>query len=263
MVAGLTDEAISVGSAALEHRNAILSALPREELARIMPLFRTVQLRPRQILHHAGTPMEQAYFLESGLVSVSGRAGAHGWVEVWLIGSEGMTGIPIVLGTMQEPALRRVVQIGGHALCIPAADLRKAMERSPAFRAVLMRYVDVVLLQTAQCNICNATHNLRQRLSRWLLVARDALQQDEIRLTHQLLSRLLGVRRASVTECLGVLQAEGAIRSSRGLIEIADPPKLEELSCGCHRTILHHHDTQLGPRDREWTRPGRAADAAG
>jgi CRP-like cAMP-binding protein len=216
-----------------------------ERLGRLLHL---VHLRPRQILHHAGTPMEHVYFIESGLVSVSGRAGAQRWAEVWLIGSEGMTGIPVVLDTTQEPAFRRVVQVEGTARCISAQDLRRAMDGSPAFRAVLLRYVNVVLQQTAQSNICNASHDLRQRLSRWLLVARDALQRDDIPLTHQLLSRLLCVRRPSVTECLGALQEHGAIHIGRGRIAIVDPARLEALSCGCHRMILRHREALLRPR---------------
>lgn len=229
-------------------RNAILAAVSAEDMERIGRLFHVVQLRPRQILHHAGTEMEQVYFIDSGLVSVSGRAAAQRWVEVWLIGSEGMTGIPAVLDTAQEPAFRRVVQVEGLARRISAVDLRRAMDISPVFRAALLRYVDVVLQQTAQSSICNASHDLRQRLSRWLLVARDALEQDEIPLTHQLLSRLLGVRRPSVTECLGVLQEHGAIVNGRGRIAIVDPAGLEALSCGCHGMILRHREALLRSR---------------
>ena len=61
-------------------------------------------------------------------------------------------------------------------------------------------------------------------------------------LTHRMLSRLLGVRRASVTECLGKLEAAGAIHNSRGLIQVSDVRKLENLSCECHRLIRSEYD---------------------
>lgn len=193
--------------------------------------------------------MADVYFPISGLVSVSGRAGPSRWVEVWLIGSEGMVGIPAVLGTKEAPGLRRVMQIGGAAWRIAPDMLSRAMDISPALRRRLLRYIDVVLLQTAQSSICNATHELRERLSRWLLVAHDALCTDEIALTHQLLARLLGVTRPSVTQCLHVLEEHGAIETRRGRIVISDKQRLEALSCHCHRIIRSHAQAALQPGD--------------
>jgi CRP-like cAMP-binding protein len=236
--------------ATLGVKNAILRALPRSELDRLAPFLHPVEIKPRQMLHHANTPMEQVYFIENGLVSVSGKAAAAKWVEVWLIGSEGMTGIPVVLGDDDEPPLRRTVQVGGSALRIGRSDLRRAMERSPALRSVLLRYVEMVLLQTSQASACNATHDLKQRLSRWLLLARDALDDDTIHLTHQVLARLLGVRRPSVSQCLGVLESEGVLRNSRGRIEVTDPEKLQTASCDCSRVIRREYARLLGVRRR-------------
>ncbi len=48
-------------------------------------------------------------------------------------------------------------------------------------------------MQTSQAGACNAHHELRERLSRWLLLARDTLGDDEMALTHQMLARLLVV----------------------------------------------------------------------
>lgn len=185
--------------------------------------------------------MEHVYFLERGLVSVSARIAPDQWVEVWLVGSEGMTGVPVVLGDPNEPALRRVVQVGGAALRIKSGELMRVIGQSRSIEGLFRRYIEVVLLQTAQSGACNAHHSLKQRLARWLLLARSGLQDDVLPLTHNILSRLLGVRRPSVTECLGVLQEHGAIRMSRGEIRITDPNALEKTCCHCHQVIKHEY----------------------
>jgi CRP-like cAMP-binding protein len=131
-------------------RNRLLSGLPAGDWEILSPSLELVELKSRQVLHHAKTPIEQAFFVERGLVSVSAKVAPEQWVEVWLIGSEGMTGLPVVLGDAKLPAFRRVVQVGGSAFRISAKDLLKARELSPSLDKLLLRYASVVLLQTSQ-----------------------------------------------------------------------------------------------------------------
>ena len=227
-------------------RNRLLRALPAGDWEILSPSLELVELKSRQVLHHAKTPMDHAFFVERGLVSVSARVAPEQWVEVWLIGSEGMTGLPILLGDAKFPAFRRVVQVGGSALRISAKDLLKARDLSPSLDKLLLRYASVVLLQTSQSGACNAHHSLQQRLARWLLLAKFALNEDELPITHNMLSRLLAVRRPSVTTCLGVLEDEGSIRMDRGLIQVSDPGKLEATCCHCHHVIKQAYLRLIG-----------------
>lgn len=227
-------------------RNRLLRALETPDLERLRSRLTLVPLRSKQILHLSRTPMEDVYFIESGLVSVSTSPERGKSVEAWLIGSEGMTGVPVVLGDDDEPPLQRVVQVGGEACRLSRQDLRSAMEESKDLRRLLLRYVQLVLFQTAQEGACNANHDLKQRLSRWLMQARDGLGQDEIPLTHRTLGRLLGVRRASITDCLGVLEREGVVRARRGAIRTTDIDKLSALSCDCHRVIRREYCRLIG-----------------
>lgn len=190
--------------------------------------------------------MQDAYFIERGLVSVSAHSGPGSTVEVWLIGSEGMTGAPVVLGDDDRPPLQRVVQVGGEAYRISRGSLRAALRESEQLRALLLRYVQVVLLQAAQESACNSTHDLKQRLSRWLLLALDGLGSEKIALTHRTLARLLGVRRASVTACLGKLAEEGAISTTRGAIEAKDRAKLSASACDCYGLIRGEYRRLIG-----------------
>src|SRR4051794_20931658 len=116
--------------------------------------------------------MKQVYFIERGLVSVTARINRETAVEVWLIGREGMTGVPVVLGGDFAPPHRRVVQVGGSALRIASRDLQRLMGESGVLRKVLLRYAQAILLQASQIGACNAHHSLQERLARWLLIAR-------------------------------------------------------------------------------------------
>lgn len=233
----MTESRIAAKPRQIPIRNRLLQAIPASDLDLLWPRLVRVELKPRQTLHHSGTPMESIYFIESGLVAVSAKASPGKWVEVWLTGSEGMTGIPVLLGDADDPPFRRVVQVGGSAHRISRADFQGVVETAPSLRAILLRYSHFVLLQTSQSAICEAHHSLKQRLCRWLLLAYDALEGENIPLTHQMLARLLGVRRASITECLRSLEGEGALENARALICVRDQERLESLACSCHALI--------------------------
>ncbi len=225
--------------------NRLLRAIPREELNPLLTVCERVPIRPRQVLHHWLMPVHYVYFIEKGLVSVAAKISSERFVEVWLIGSEGMVGTPIVLGDDDEQPHRRVVQVGGTALLASISDFRSKLRELPQLRTVLYRYVQMILLQTSQSGACNAHHEIRQRLARWLLFTRESLCSDAIPLTQDVLSRLLGVRRATISECLCQFEAEHMVATRRGVILIHDPRKLEETSCDCLRLIMREYQRYL------------------
>lgn len=232
-------------------QNRLLELLPEPERAVLLSGGELVNIRPRQVLHHWRLPMQHAYFIESGLISVSARIGPERFVEVWLIGSEGMVGAPLLLAERDhEPPHRRVVQVGGRALRIPATQFSDMARELPALRAVVLRYLNVVLLQTSQSGACNSIHPLKQRLARWLLVARSSSKSDELQLTHGVLGELLGVRRASVTECLNELETERIVQNARGVITIIQPGRLQQICCNCFTVIQSEYQRQLSPSAR-------------
>jgi CRP-like cAMP-binding protein len=218
-------------------RNRLLLAIPAGERSQVLSISERVQLIPHQILHEYMVPMDHVYFVESGLVSVAAKVGRDKFVEVWLTGSQGMVGVPVVLGAGLEPLHRRTVQVGGQALRIRTHDFLQAMESLPAFRNALYVFLNVVLSQASQSGACNSTHNMKHRLARWLLVARSGLNTDDIPLTHEILAQLLGVRRASVTECLEYFESQGLINTKRGQIMICNSGDLREACCDCFRMI--------------------------
>lgn len=234
-------------------RNGLLAALPADELARLRPRLERVPLKRKQILQERNLPPTHAYFIERGAASLVSRSGDGGTIEVGTLGSIDFVGTPLVLGTGRSPH-RCIVQVPGEALRIDAEGLTHALETVPGLRGLLLGYVQATMVQSAQLAVCNARHSLTERLARWLIVAHERLEGDEIPLTHQSLSRALGVRRASVTSALGHLEGVGIVRGGRGWLKICDPAGLEEASCDCHRAIRTEHQR---------LRPGHMACAGG
>jgi CRP-like cAMP-binding protein len=219
-----------------ETSNRLLRCLPEDQLRRLWPRFERVALKPRRVLSYQDTPMDHAYFVEDGLVSVLANTGGGKSVEVWLIGREGFVGVPLLLGESNS-AHRRVVQVAGHALRIQADDLRDTVENAGPLRTVLLRYVQAVLIQTSQLGGCQAHHTLQQRLARWLLMAQDRCGKDALPLTHEMLSRMLGVRRATVSECIAALEQQEILGRARSLIRIMARERLEAIACPCYAVI--------------------------
>jgi CRP-like cAMP-binding protein len=162
----------------------------------------------------ANKPIKHSYFITSGLASVI-AIGTNGHrLEVGIIGREGMSGLPVVLGNDRSPN-ETFIQVEGTGSRIAADDLRRAMQKSASLTRVLLNFVNAFLIQTSHTALSNGTATLKERLARWLLMAQDRLDGNEIPLTHEYLSLMLGVRRAGVTGALNQLGRKGAIRLSR------------------------------------------------
>ncbi len=237
-----------------EVRNRLLRLLPPDELEHVLLLAEEVPLAKRQVLHRYGVRMQHVYFIESGLVSVGAKVGPQEFVEVWLIGSEGLAGIHHALTANAQPMHRRIVQVAGTANRLRVDRFQQAIASLPTFRSVVHAYIASVLIQTAQSGACNSSHQLQQRLGRWLLLARNALESDEILLTHQVLAQLLGVRRAGVTDCLRQFRRDGLIEMMRGRLVVRDAFRLAQISCQCWSLIEREYDRQLlnmGARNSE------------
>jgi CRP-like cAMP-binding protein len=88
------------------------------------------------------------------------------------------------------------------------------------------------MVQAATTALANGRANIEERLARWLLMGHDRGDDDEVPVTHEFLSVMLGVRRAGVTVALNELEARGLVRGHRGGVVILDRTTLIELTNG-------------------------------
>src|SRR5215204_2543080 len=128
-----------------------------------------------------------------------------------------MAGLPVVLGIDRSPH-GYMVQAAGEALRITAPDLRTALRHSPSLQAGFLRYAHALMVQTAQTAYANAGFTIEARLARWILMTDDRLDRDELPLTHDFLSMMLGVRRPGVTLAVQSLEGNRLIQAARGRI---------------------------------------------
>jgi CRP-like cAMP-binding protein len=231
-------------------RNRLLRALPPDVYGLVQPRFETVQVRKGDVVVPPGEPFAFAYFPESGLSSVISHTNGARRVEVGAFGFEGMTSTALVLGTDSTPH-ETLVQVGGTWLRIGADALRQAMKESPPLHNLLMRYVQFFLLTVSQTALANGTHRTEERLARWLLMAHDRLEGDDVPLTHEFLSLMLGVHRPGVTIAIHLLEGARMIKARRGLITVLDRGKLQEAAGDAYGIAETEYERLIGPfRDK-------------
>lgn len=213
--------------------NRILSRLPREDFALLEPHLEAVDLPVRKELETRKRRIEQVYFIEAGFASVVANGTGKRSIEVGIIGREGMTGLAMLLGNEHAPH-DTFIQAAGRGLRIRAAKLREADERSTTLHRAMLRYVHTFLLQTTQTAFANGRSKMEERLARWLLMAADRIDGQDMPLTHEFLAIMLGVQRPAVTIALRALVKEGLITARRGVVTIIDRKALEASSNGTY-----------------------------
>jgi len=210
--------------------------LPPADYRRLARALEPVNLQFGHVLCEAGQAIRHVYFPLDSLVSLLAAAGNGDHLEVGLVGSEGMVGTPLALGTANSP-VQELVQGTGKALRMPAKRFVSELGRSPKLRRLVDRCILLSMSTAMQIAACNKSHVLEARLARWLLMVRDRLGSETIFLTQDFLARMLGVRRAGVNETAGVLQARSLISYSRGRIQILDLRGLTAMACPCYGII--------------------------
>ena len=226
-------------------RNRLLATLTRQEMDLLRPALEEVSLGLRQVLEAPGKPIPYAYFMLNGLASVIAHTRHDRQIEVGMVGFEGMTGLAIVLGG-DRSSNETLVQAPGSALRIPSDRLRQAMEAGPALRGKMLRYVDAFMTQASQTALANGRAKLEERLARWILMSHDRFAGGELKITHEFLAVMLGVRRPGVTIGLHYLEGKGLIRSTRGLIVVLDREGLIEQANGSYGVPEAEYERLLG-----------------
>jgi CRP-like cAMP-binding protein len=224
--------------------NLILAALPQQDFDWLRPQLETVSLGRKEIIYQPNTPIPYVYFPNSGMTSILTTMKNGKVAEVGVVGKEGMLGLPVFLGTDRSSG-QSFSQVPGESLRMPADAFRAAIQRSQALTDLLHRYTQALFTQVSQSAACNRLHAIDKRCCRWLLMTYDRVEAGEFVLTQELLSAMLGVRRASVAEVAGKLQQAGWIRYRRGQLRILDRKGLEATSCECYGILRAEYERLL------------------
>lgn len=213
--------------------NLILNALTRSEYKRLASYLEPVNLSIGEILYHPEQSITYVYFPNRGIISLVSVFENGASVEVGMVGKEGMFGVSVFLGSISTP-LEAIVQLPGDALRMRADVLKQEFQKGGQLQDLLLRYTQAFIMQVAQTGACNRAHTAEGRLVRWLLMCQDRTISRDLPLTHEFIARMLGMRRAGITQAAGQLQARGLIKYQRGQITILDRPLMEAASCECY-----------------------------
>lgn len=226
-------------------KNRILAALSESAYQRLAPHLKPCYLDRGQIIYEAGEPMQLVYFPLSAMISDVYTMESGVTSEIALVGNEGFVGLPVFWGGNSNPSSLQV-QIAGSAIALDAGVLKNECDRCEELAKLLLLYTQAVFTQVSLNVACSNHHAIEQRFARWLLSVQDCVHRDDIELTQEFISYMLGVRRAGVSSVASILQKRGFIRYSRGHINICDRPGLEAMTCECYHIVKREYLRLLG-----------------
>ena len=226
-------------------RNKLLAGLPAYEWERLQPHLEAMEFTLKYTFYELGKPISDVYFITRGVASLLAIMENGEAVEAATVGHEGMVGLPLFLGAKMTPGLA-LMQVPGEGLRMSAEAFTREVRPGSVLHSRLHLYTQALMIQMSQSSACNRLHSVEQRCARWLLMTQDRADNGEFPLTHEFLSQMLGVRRATVSEVASALQQQGLITYRRGIITILDRPGLEAATCECYGIIAAEFDRLLG-----------------
>lgn len=213
--------------------NRFLDALPANVAQACIAGAALRTFAPDELVAHRGDPCANVHFPLEGAIAEIEQGLDGGTVEVTAIGYEGVSGVEALLDADTEQFLR-IIEIPTRAFVVPVVALRALREQHEPLHRLIHRYAGARLRAAGITIGCNARHPVPARLARWLLRMHDRLPSGAFELTHETISLMLGVRRATVTRAISALAEHGAIQAARTSVRVADRPALEALACSCY-----------------------------
>jgi CRP-like cAMP-binding protein len=223
----------------MEHvipRNRLLSSMTAAQFERLRPAIASVQLEVGQLLGEADAAPDYVYFPNTAVLSVLRRLDDGHFMAVASIGREGVSALPLLLGSWRNRSRSQLLSSGG-ASRMAVADFITASAADGLLAGALRRYAAAVLEDVERAVVCTRFHTIPQQFARWLLFTADRVGADDFDLTHDLAARMLGVRRATISEIVGILKHEGMVDSARGRIAILDRERLRVVACVCYHAV--------------------------
>src|SRR5262245_8453396 len=214
-------------------QNRILADLPPADFRLIEPYLESVELREGMRMPRFGEPLEQVLFPHDGLISITAVVEDGKEVECAMIGAEGIAYAYAGFG-VDCAITDSMVRTAGSAAQMSVANFRRGLRQSEVLRQCAARCDAVVMAQMHQSAACNAVHEVEARMCRWLLEIDDRSPGGRFPMKQELLARMLGVRRTTVTLVAKRLQQAGAFRWRRGYVHVLRRELIADRSCGCY-----------------------------
>jgi CRP-like cAMP-binding protein len=227
-------------------RNKVLLAMPDNEYQMMRSDLMYIDLPHHLSLHEPTQKIEFVYFPNRGMVSQVVVTKDGRTVEVGVVGSEGYVGAGLAVG-LSRSSVREIVQIAGDGFRMMGNALQRILRSAPQLQLILNRHSGLQGMQVAQTAACNRLHDIRQRLSRWLLMTQDRVDSGVLPITHDFIATMMGTDRSTVSLTASVLQKERIIEYVPGAVKIVNRRKLEKSACECYAVIQQFED-DLGLR---------------
>jgi len=242
-------------------QNHLLANLPPDDYARLLADLELVSLERGEILYEPGASLSHVYFPTTCVVSLICCTNDGASAEVAMTGNDGLVGSELGLGG-DFATQRCVVQNTGKAYRLKAKTMRWEINQGSALLQLSLLHTQALMAQIAQRLVCNRHHSIEQQLCRWLLLSLDRLPGNLICITQEQIAKLLGVRRAAITETSGKLQAAGLIQYSRGNINIVNRPGLIARACSCYSSTRPAMDLLVNEATQMRANPASASVTA-
>jgi len=221
-------------------QNRLLAALPLEDYERLLPYLEPVSLPQGWTVYGPGARQNHLYFLTEGIVTQIHETENGASTVSAFTGSEGIIGFASFLGGESIPN-RAMVLSAGYAYRLRTALLKSNFKHG-ALLPLLLRYTLVLIAQIGQTAVCNRLHSMEKQLCGFILSCLDRLPSNELTITQERISDMLGVRRESISAAAGHLHKVGLINWSRGHITVVDRPGLEKRVCECYAVVKREYD---------------------
>ena len=224
--------------------NKLLTELPGEDFARLLPHLEPVFLSCGEVLYGFGESISHIYFPETAIISHLYFMKDGSTTAAAIIGREGLVGLSTIFNAA-PPLYYTQVTIGGSALRVDTGVIKQEFDCGGAMQQLLLSYTSTRLAQLSQRAVCNGRHRVDERLSTWLLMIHDRAGDTQLPLTHEEIAHHLGLRRAGITTACNLLRHSGAISYRRGMIHILDRQMLEATACECYQALTQAIENPL------------------
>lgn len=221
------------------HENRLLAQLDAVTRDEFLSHGSVIKLTSGDVIAATRVELDKVYFPHSGIISCVVALTGGGVIETAMVGNDGVLGAAISLDGKQA-FNDAIVRVRGEATVFDSRIFAELADRHLDFRRQLLAYEQFHLAEVQQTAACNAVHSVLSRTCRWLLRMHDLIGNN-ISITQEHLSEMMGVRRTSITAAVKVLQSKGGVASSRGHIRILDLGKIAAESCECHANVARSY----------------------